>query len=161
MGNFLSKRKPVREQICLLEKQIEKEEKKIKEMIATSSSFYLHIYKLIGLVSFIGSAIIWVCKESLSYSTIGKIALLAFLINLLLYFITATAKKLYLRGIHKRKAHLRNLRKKQIENIEFLKKETKYDETHNIVQKYRRPGLESEETKEENVVEQIVSKLIQ
>ncbi|KAI5187223.1 hypothetical protein NEHOM01_2021 [Nematocida homosporus] len=160
MGIILGRRKSVREIIIELETKIEKEEKEIKSMKQTRNTLDGTVLKLGLLVIFVGCALIWICKESVSWSSLVKILILVVIAILVLLLVSYLLNRVYEYRLQKRIKRLQKLKEVQRSNILSLKKETKYDETHHIIEKYERPKVVEEE-KPENVVEKIVSTLIQ
>lgn len=154
------RKKPLREVIVEVEQEILQKEKELKRLKKNKESAGDLFFKIVSVVIIGGVSVIWVCKESMSYS---------YLLKILCWFITAGIltgllyygnQKISNYRINRKLIALEALREKQRKNIESLKKETKYEETHGIIKRYSRQSTPEEEVPEEKKKESMVDKIV-
>ncbi|KAI5190421.1 hypothetical protein NEMIN01_1045 [Nematocida minor] len=158
MGLWFSK-KSVREAIIELEEQIKEKEKEIKHLKKNKETAGDLFFKVIAAVSIGALSFLWVCKESISYLHLLKILFLFVLIGMASTFLYYANRRICDYRLNKKIVKLETLRERQRKNIESLKKETKYDETHGIIKRYTKNNS-PEETVKEEAVENMVDKIV-
>lgn len=158
MGLCLSK-KSARESIMELEQQIKEKEKEIKNIKKNKERAGDFFIKGIVIISIGGISFLWVCKESFSFIFLVKVLFGFFLAGALTGLLYFGAIKTNNYRMNKAIRTLSRIKEKQKENIESLKKETKYEETHEIIRRYNKI-LNTEESTEERPEENIVDKIV-
>lgn len=159
MGLCFSKQ-TARETIIELEQQIEEKEKEIKRIKKNKETAGDRLIKGIAGLSIAAMGFLWVCKESFSFSFLLKVLLVFLGIGAggsAIYFGKMRMDDFWMR----RKVRvLSRLKERQRQSIESLKKETKYEETHEIIRRYNRSkeaeGEREKATRDENIVDKIV-----
>ncbi|KAI5190589.1 hypothetical protein NECID01_1030 [Nematocida sp. AWRm77] len=159
MGLLIGRRSSVREVIMALEIKIEKKEKTIKDMTRRRAFLSEFILKILLGVNLLCVISVWVFKESLSWRSIFKGLVYSGIAEALLIGLRKLLLQVWQRMIDGHTEDLKKLRRVQKQNIESLKKETKYYETQDIIDKYEKHRAPKEE-KEQTVVEKIVNNLI-
>ncbi|KAH9386852.1 uncharacterized protein NEMAJ01_1748 [Nematocida major] len=157
MGIGFSK-KSVREAILQMEHEIVEKEAEIKRLKRKKETAGDLFFKVLAAMCVGVVSIVWVCKESLSYAYLLKLSGAFVVAGLLIYAVYYGNQRLCNYMLNMKILALEALREKQRINIESLKKETKYDETHGIIKRYAQHAVKAEqaEEKEENVVDKIV-----
>ncbi|OAG31244.1 hypothetical protein NEDG_01657 [Nematocida displodere] len=156
MGLVLGRRSSVREVIQALETTIEHKQKEIKRAKHTSKRLIGFLSKTAILLNLLSVAVVWVCKEAMSFKTLIKGFGAVVALDLSMVVLGGLISRVYGYRVSAKTRALEALKTKQRKNIEDLKRETKYYETHGIIEKYERPVFQEEEP-EEDVVEKIVS----
>lgn len=159
MGIVLGRRCSVRDTIAALEVKIEKKEKRLKELKKTHSSLFGMVCKAVIFLSLFCAASTWIFKETVSLSFILRYVFLIGALDAALVFLGTVLNKWYAYRVGSATEELETLRAAQVRNIEDLKRETKYYETHGIVKKYE-TSKKAEEEPEETVVEKMIGALI-
>ncbi|EIJ87852.1 hypothetical protein NEPAR06_2260 [Nematocida parisii] len=160
MGILFSK-KSVRQAILELEQQIEEKEKTIKYLKKRKESASDIFFKSITAISIGAISILWVCKETISYLYILRIIALFIILCIVITLLYYGNKRLCNYRLNKNIMVMEVLKEKQRKNIENLKKETKYDETHGIIKRYVKHVTPKEEEEaldrpDETVVDKLV-----
>ncbi|KAI5160301.1 hypothetical protein NEAUS03_1055 [Nematocida ausubeli] len=161
MGISFSK-KSVRQAILELEQQIEEQEKEIRAIRRTKESAGDLFFKSLSAILIGAISILWVCKESISYIYTLKIMGAFFLLGTIVALLFYIFQRVYAYRLKKKTVKLERLKERQKRNIENLKKETKYDETHGIIKRYTKHTLpeEDEPVKPDETVVDRLARLI-
>jgi len=159
MGIALGRRRNVREVILAHEVKIEETEKRVRSMRKRKIDMCSGAIVCMLFLNAFCILLVWVFKDVMSMKTIMKSALHVLAFDVILGMCIKLAEKMYEHRIRSNVQKLKQLKEAQRTNIEQLKKQTKYDDTHRIIERHRQAESSKEEA-EESVVDKIVTNLI-
>jgi len=159
MGIVLGRRSSVREVILAQEVKIEAREKSLKRMKRQKDYLVGGIVKVAAILNVLCFIGVWIFKEAMPIRTLVSAGFWVVVADAVFVCAGKIVTRVIERSIEKTATELRRLKDMQRKSIEELKKETRYYDTQEIIERYGTP-VEDKEEPEESVVEKLLSNLI-